>query len=153
MNDLEQEPLYRAALEGELSLSKEGIWVHEGRAIAHKRLAEYFHKRLRFDSSENRFMLFIGKGKASFALEDCALFVREISTNEAPWQMRLNTGATESFRLDTLSTKQDALYCRNSDGHRVKIIKPAFYTVAEYIVDDSQLEVAGQRYSIEQESD
>lgn len=141
--------LYTAALDGTLTLTARGTWLHEGEPFTNAKLIELFNRSIHWDDNEQRYALIIGKGRASFTVEDTAYFVTRLDDQRVPWTVFLSDGSSEQLAPHTLcSGREHQLYCTVKGGHRARFSRAAAQILLEHAIDENAIEMGGCRFEI-----
>lgn len=140
---------YTAYLEGSLSLTAEGEWLHDGSPFQNQNVAELFHRSVRWNQEAGRYELQIGKEVATFTVADTPYFVKEIRSIQREPEVVLLGGHCERLNIQSLSLgSSDQLYCLVNGSHRARLLRSAHQELLRYTIDDSTLLVAGQRVQL-----
>ena len=145
-------PLYTAYLDGSLRLTRQGVWLHEGRKISNRNLSDLFHRSVVWDDTLLRYVVRIGKEQATFTCDDAPYYVVALDTSHSPWELVLAGG--ERAPLDRGSLRQTAtheLTSRIKGGHRALFLSGAYQIMVEHTIDDRSICVDGEVVTIAME--
>ncbi|MCB0311252.1 MAG: DUF1285 domain-containing protein [Bdellovibrionales bacterium] len=138
------DPIYTAYLEGELKLDKHGKWFHNGAPFQNNNLIELFNRSITWDDSQNKYFLNIGKGRASFLVEDTAYFVLELLDEEVPCQVRLSDRSQEELILNQIEIgAENQIYCYVKNGHRARFSRSAHQALLKHASGPREIKLNG----------
>lgn len=148
MND--SQILYSTDLSGELTLTKEGEWLHEGSPISHARLSALLHRSICWSDEENRYTLRLGKGEAKFHIEDVPFFVSELSfQDDGRIEFVLLSGSRGELLSEGFFASTDGvLYVRTANGDLARLRRSAHQQIACYVESDRSVQALGKTYPV-----
>ncbi len=142
---VEVTPSFTAYLNGSLTLSSEGIWIHEGVAFTNEKLISLFHRSIVWNEQQKGYLLQIGQYRASFSLEGVPYFVRSLDDSVSPWRLHLLDGSDEALKPESLTVSAShEIFCEVKGGHNAKFLHGAHQTLLAHTVNDHEIQIGGQ---------
>jgi len=131
-----EDTIYTAYLDDSLTLCANGKWHHEGRLISNANLSAYFHRAIFWDKTANRYWLKVGKGKASFKVEDTAQFVKEATLTKNEIKIKLFSGMEMAVKeKDFKLGAEGKLYVELPSGERATVLRSAYQYLANSLME------------------
>jgi hypothetical protein len=135
-------------------LDGRGRWHNVHGPFEHRRISDYFHRAIRWDSQG--FHLYQQRDgmheKVYFKYQDTALFVFDVSEGD-PIRLHLNTGAEIALVPQDLYIRNDQLYLRHSPGP-IKFNESSLLKMTRWFSetpDGYALKVGPRHYAIAEE--
>ncbi|MGC1402294.1 MAG: hypothetical protein WA974_05125 [Thermodesulfobacteriota bacterium] len=140
-------------------VSKDGKWYHEGAEIIHRPIFLWLIQSLE-KTEDGLFIVNLNNQKCVLEVEDTPLVVRQVdlvrekTKGKDQIRLTLNDESQEILDPETVwINKESVLYCQVKDGRfPARFLRPAYYQLAEYIVDEDNGEFAllldNERYPI-----
>ena len=125
-------------MEGTLVFTAEGSWLHDGEAVLHAGIADYFSKHLRY-SETHRSWVVEDQGRAvSVVVEDTPIVVRTVTAplgSSANLTAVLSGGEQEALDPSTLWVTSDGKWYALVRGRtvRARLLRPAVSHLVEHI--------------------
>jgi len=147
-----QKELPLALLGESLTLSKYGIWYHNGEEFTHTGLIRLFHRSIVWQREKERYLLKIGEMMATFTLEDTAYFVRQLDQSKNHWQITLLDDRSFPFDPTKLTIgRENQFYSIIYDGvtnHRCRWLRAAHQSLLEHACSESAISYQGKEWDI-----
>ena len=135
-------PQFTAYLNGSLSLTNEGKWIHEGVEFTNQKLIALFHRSIVWDAKERKYILQIGPYRASFKLEGVPYFVNSLDDTTNPWTLSLLHGERVLLLEKELeASPSHEIYCIINGVHRAKFLHGAHETLLSHTVSDTEIKM------------
>jgi hypothetical protein len=133
---------YTALLEGSLTLTKHGSWVHEGVPFSNPKVSDLFHRSVVWDTERKCPVVRLGAQQATFTCEDTPYFVAALRTDTMPWRIVLAGGSEEPLVPESISIgNEEQFYCRAKGTFRARFMRAAHQSLLEYVVDENTLRI------------
>ncbi len=122
----------------EISLSKNGVWYHEGVEITHKRTVELFNRSIQRDGEG--YILKAGREVCPVKVEDAPFFVLEVDREGDSLVLKLSNTRREKLDPSTIEVGDDnVMYALVNDNiDRAKFTRPAYYQLTQYLDLDEE---------------
>jgi hypothetical protein len=134
----------------EIRLDDRGRWTHEGLDFENPRIIDLFNRSVG-RTPGGTWVLEVGRFTYPIEVDDTGFFVERIEMGPTP-TLQLSDGTTEPLDPTSLVYAGDGrLYTIVKSGEfRARLKKPAYYALAEHVVDDDGwiLELDGARYPV-----
>jgi len=129
------------ARESGLRLTARGTWLHEGEPVLNEKIARFFHRALRRDTSGAWFLNNELRGHIEHVyveVERTGLFVDNLWIEDGALRGRLNTGIEVALDPARFSTGPDeALLATLEDGAQARLLPPALEALAEHVIEEA----------------
>jgi hypothetical protein len=132
---------FTAIASGRIVFGKDGRWYCDGEPIANAAICRLYSRALTVDA-DGQARLELGEDRAAVAIEDTPWVVTGVEGSpETGFTIALNDGSREPLDPTTLTVgAHHVLYCRAKGGHRVRVLRPAYYALMRH----AEIDAAGQ---------
>jgi len=137
---------------GKIRLTGEGVWLHDGVEITHKRTVELFFKSVLY--KKGKYFLTGEKVPVPITVDDVAIFVRGIKNRNGHVVLKLSNGLEENLDISSVDVGEgNQLYCLTQNGDvPAKFERKVYYELMKNLKEIDGyygLEIGGLFYPVQ----